>query len=92
MDSLDVDQWLRILQIQNELTEEHFQAIRVVFGFMADPTDSALRIIVPLLQAYCKGDDQYLGTQKYIEWKITEDNQIKFVINIKIAYLDLQMQ
>lgn len=84
MDSADISEWINNFSDRYDLSNDDEQKLLDVFGSLQDTSDSALKILVPLLLAYCNVDDLYKATERYIIAQISEDKRLKITVNIPI--------
>lgn len=68
-----------------QLNDEQEQKLIDVFGFLQDTSDSALKILVPLLIAYVDLDQEYGNpSDKIINMIITDTNRLQIKIDCPI--------
>lgn len=61
------------------------QQLSDIFTFLEDGTDSALKILIPLILAYSDLDNQYgRESEKVVQISISENNRLKIAINCPI--------
>jgi hypothetical protein len=91
MDSVDIGDLIDRFAEVKGLTPEHEQKLGEVFGWLEDTTDSALKILIPLLLAYSDKDNFYgKESEKLVSVSILENNRIKITVNAPISMLDIQ--
>lgn len=93
MDTIDIREWLDAFQSMKALSDENRIKLGEVFESMEDGTDSALKIVVPLLIAY-SNIDQIYGPQadKILTISISEKNQMRIVLNVPGFVQSIQAQ
>lgn len=91
MDSVDIREWIRDFADRYDLSNIQIDNLLSTFEYLQDGTDSALKIIVPLLLAYCNRDQLYPGTDRYLIAQISEDRRLKITLNIPASDLDIQV-
>jgi hypothetical protein len=91
MDSVDIGDLIdRFAQVKG-LSQANEQKLAEVFGFIEDTTDSALKILIPLLLAYSDKDNFYgKESEKLVQVSITENGRIKIIVNCPISFLEMQ--
>jgi hypothetical protein len=91
VDSVDIRELVTRFSEVKGLDTLQQQKLSDVFESIEDGTDSALKILIPLLLAYSDKDNAYgKDSEKLIRVSINESNRIRIVLDAPIGFLDVK--